>query len=75
MLDITLLDGAEEKDLSLVRRKASSFTLNHCSFHSLTILVYLRTKLFPMEILLPLYLSSTSPLPARIKPAATQQQV
>ena len=30
MLDITLLDGAEEEDFSFVRREASSFTLNHC---------------------------------------------
>ena len=30
MLDINLLNGAEEEDLSLVRRESSLFTFNHC---------------------------------------------
>ena len=47
MLDTTLLDGAEEEDLSLVRRESSLFTLNRCKVHSLTILVCPRTKLLP----------------------------
>ena len=71
MLDINLQDGAEEKDLGLVRRGSSLITLNHCWFHSLTILVYRRTELFPTEILLPYHLPSTNLLPARTKPAAT----
>ena len=30
MLDIDLPDGAEEEDLSHIRRESSLFTLNHC---------------------------------------------
>ena len=64
MLDTTLLDGAEEEDLSLVRRELSLFTLNRYKVYSLTILMCPRTKLLPMVILLPYNLLSINPLPA-----------
>ena len=65
MLDITLLNGAEEESLRFVKRKAPpSFTV--ANFPSLTtVLIHSRTTLFQADTPLPHYRSRTSLLPAR----------